>query len=160
MKAIIKKNISFVTIVKPAYLKVNSFDISELRNVSDKLNNSRKDMWWHFSLFVWWRWTIRTLQRQFSKRSHHWMYWKSSSWNYWCYHHGNPLWWYSWMQGWKWWKLWGRQDDLNYCCCSSFPDNNLYLPLLGLHKVANLEKFHVSGFWRWEHYLNVKAFWL
>ena len=88
------------------------------------------------------------------------MYRESSSWKYWYYHHGNPLRWDCWMPGWKWWKLRGRQDNLGYCCCCAVPDNDLYLPLLGSCKVANLEKFHVAGFWPREHCLKVKAFWL
>ena len=45
VKAMIGKILFSVTIVKLAYQKVNSFDVSELGNFySDKSNNSRKYM--------------------------------------------------------------------------------------------------------------------
>ena len=144
-------------IVKPAYQKVNSSDIQEPRKLSDKLYNFRKDMWWHFPLFLWRRWTVWTMQRQFSKGSNHWMYWESSSRNYWCYHHGNPLRWYCWMPGWPRWKLWRWQDDIIHFYYCASPDNNLYLPLLGLCKVTILEKFCLSGLQQWEYWLRVYA---
>ena len=88
------------------------------------------------------------------------MYWKPSSWNYWRYYNGNPLWWHSWMQEWNWWKVWWRQDDHCYCYCCSFHDNNLYIPLLDLCKVTQLEKICLFVFWWWEHWPTIKAYWL
>ena len=44
VKTMIKKCISSVIVVKPAYQRVNSFDTSELSNFFDKIYTFRKDM--------------------------------------------------------------------------------------------------------------------
>ena len=66
MKAMVWKILSSAMIVKPAYQMVTIvLTFIQIKNSRNFLN-SRKEMWWNFSLFVWWRWKVWRVQRYFS----------------------------------------------------------------------------------------------